>query len=357
MSKQHNILFIHLGESSFVKEDLRILSKFGKLDVFYFSPSKSVFQLLKNFILQFFWLISKVYKADFIYCWFSDYHGVLPLFFSKVFKVPFFTVLGGFDCNKIKSLDYGIFCSPWRAPLGAYILKNSTLLLPVDKHLISTSNNSKYWEDAHPNGVESNVPNFFTPWQALPTGYTSEAWPEGPLNRENIVSTVALVSNHKTSLIKGWDLFIEVARLMPEFSFKIIGASKNFIDLFKKKYALPSNIQISPPMPREALVQVYHQTSIYLQLSRAEGLPNVLCEAMMCGCIPIGSPVFGIPAAIGDVGFIAEHPEPQNIAELIWTSQHDEENIRVNARKHIIENFSLQRRENELRSIFNSYRS
>jgi glycosyltransferase involved in cell wall biosynthesis len=61
------------------------------------------------------------------------------------------------------------------------------------------------------------------------------------------------------------------------------------------------------------LVELYNRHEFYLQLSVAEGFPNTLCEAMLCGCIPIGSNVFSIPKIIGDTGFVLKH---RNMDEL-----------------------------------------
>ncbi|MEX0597088.1 MAG: glycosyltransferase family 4 protein, partial [Candidatus Paceibacterota bacterium] len=313
------------------------------------------FTLIKNFIRQFFWLTKHFKKADAVYCWFSDYHGFLPVLFARIFNKPMITVLGGFDCNKFQELGYGIFCSSWRAPLGTYILRNSTLLLPVDEYLIATSEKSKHWGEAHPNGVKNNLSNFITPWEALPTGYASQDWEAGPNHREKIVSTVALVSNQRTALIKGWDLFIEVAKLKPDFEFIIAGISPDFTDQFIKQYSPPPNLQFIPPQPRENLSEIYQKTSVYLQLSRAEGLPNVLCEAMLCGCVSVGSPVFGIPDAIGDAGFVAEKPDPEEIAKLVEMAHSQAETLRIKARKRIIEKFSIQQRKQRLKAVLHPY--
>ena len=47
-------------------------------------------------------------------------------------------------------------------------------------------------------------------------------------------------------------------------------------------------------------------THLLFSETNNRGLPNVLCEAMLCECIPIGNKVFGIPEVIGDTGFIFE---------------------------------------------------
>ncbi|HBQ61475.1 MAG TPA: glycosyl transferase family 1 [Balneolaceae bacterium] len=351
MPKKPTILFIHFGESSFVKEDLRILESLGEIRIFHFHASKSGLSLLKNFAQQVFWLLNNMPDADLIYCWFSDYHSFLPTVFSKWFGVPSITVLGGFDCNKIESLNYGIFCSRWRAPLGKYVLKNSSLLLPVDRTLIQTDSVAKHWGEAHPNGVSHNIPGFNNNWKALPTGYDPKAWEASPAQREKIVSTAALCSNHRTALIKGWDLFIETSKLLPDFTFKIVGADPKFVPKLKARYKPGENLEFIPPVARHELATIYHQSSVYAQLSRTEGLPNVLCEAMMCGCVPVGSPVFGIPHGIGDAGYTVHKPDPKEIASSIEKAHSQSPSLRKKARQRIIDEFSLEKRADRLREI------
>lgn len=354
MPEKPNILFIHFGASSFVKEDLAILNTIGKVKVFHFQASRSAFILLANFISQLVWLLKNIRSSDLVYSWFSDYHSFLPTILSKWFGVPSITVLGGFDCNKIEPLNYGIFCSLWRAPLGKYVLRNSSLLLPVDKTLIKTDPVSKNWDKAHPNGVTYNVPGFNNKWIDLATGYDPENWNPGPSDRDKTVCTAALCSNHRTSLIKGWDLFIETSKLLPDFEFRIVGADSLFIPELKERYKPGNNLKFIPPVPREELEDIYHQSSVYLQLSRAEGLPNVLCEAMLCGCVPVGSPVFGIPHGIGNTGYIIKKPDPNTIATAIKEAHTNAPSQREKARRRIMDSFSLEGRSRRLKEIISS---
>ena len=78
----------------------------------------------------------------------------------------------------------------------------------------------------------------------------------------------------------------------------------------------------------------------------SEGFPNALCEAMLCGCIPIGSNVASIPHIIGDKGYILKQKNEILLQNLI--SNLDNYSItHLDVNEQISTNFPLKRREKE----------
>ncbi len=244
---------------------------------------------------------------------------------------------------------------PFRSKTSTYAINRTTLLFPVDLSLIETTAIAQNWPDAHPNGLKNNIKNFSTPFVVVPTGYESTVWEIGPDKRNKIVSTVAACSSLQVAKRKGLDILIESAKLLPDFHFIIVGPTDSLIEIIKSEFTPSNNIEFIPPLERSKLNEIYCSTSVYLQLSKAEGLPNVLCEAMMCRCIPVGSPVFGIPNGIEKCGYIAEAPNPELIADLIVKAHSGDTDLRNKCRNRIEQNFSLEKRKRTLLKEINSH--
>ena len=357
MKIKPKLLFFHLGLSTFVKKDLKILERQFNVKVFYFKPVKtkskvlSLLLILGTVIRQFVWVMRHSNNTNILYCWFSDYHALVPIFFAKLTKTPCSVVLGGSDSVKLRSIKSGIFNDPLRGKVAEFIAKNSTLLLPVDGSLISTSPIAVNWKEAHPNGLNHIIKNFKTPYEVVHTGYDSSFWHEGPLNRNRTVLTVAIIDSIKRVLVKGVDLFIETSKELPDFSFTLVGATPKMIAYIREKYSPGLNVSFRSKVSLEELKEIYTSHSVYVQLSRNEGLPNALCEAMISGCVPVGSPVFGIPTAIANVGFIAKFPDPKSISELIQKAHSEAPLLRPKCRQHIKDHFSSEKREKRLTSL------
>jgi glycosyltransferase involved in cell wall biosynthesis len=85
-----------------------------------------------------------------------------------------------------------------------------------------------------------------------------------------------------------------------------------------------------------------------------EGLPNAVCEAMLCECIPVGSAVGGIPAAVGSSGFLLRTRDADEAARLIRQALNAPSSLGKSARRRAVQLFRMELRE---RAIVNRIRS
>jgi glycosyltransferase involved in cell wall biosynthesis len=147
--------------------------------------------------------------------------------------------------------------------------------------------------------------------------------------------------------LKGIDIFTEIAGLLPDYNFLIIGMKPIAVKLIQ----MPSNVKILDHVKFSDLRDFYSKAKVYAQFSMREGLPSVVCEAMLCESIPVGTDVNGIPTAIGDCGFILKNRNSHEAAALVKKAMESSVNLGLDARKRIIGNFSNQRREKTLLSL------
>lgn len=362
-SEKKRVLFIYQTASSFVGEDIRILQEaFDVTEIPFGAPSGSRFRkvvgLVAGFARQAARLIRELPRTNLVYGWFADYHMALPVLFSGLWRKPVVISVGGMDAVAHPQMGYGVFQSKWRAPLTRYIVRRAALLLPVTEALIQSENRFSTWPaPSRKNGLAVHVDGFTTPTVVLPTGYDPDAWPMGPEEREPIVLTVALVGSKQPFLLKGIDHVIRVANELPDVTFRVVGVTPSFGDYLQHEYEISANVNFLPPVPQEELVDEYHAASVYLQLSRAEGMPNVVCEAMLCGCIPVGSNVFGIPDAIGDAGFIVETPEAKQLTTVLRQAISSPPERRHAARSRIFSRFSRTMRRDRLLELLHEQAS
>ncbi len=344
------LLFFCLHESTFVRTDLELLPE--RYDVRKCSGhglDLSRIPRLVVFVLnQLVWLIRNIRQADMIYGWFADYHMVLPVFFARFFNKPCVVVLAGFDSNHLPEIKYGVYASAWRAPAAKYVLRNATLLLPLTETLIYSENSYTHWPRKTSHGVRVHAGPDHAPYRAIPTGYLPERWPMGPEERSPSVVTVAFMDSVRTAYVKGIDVFIAAARLMPEVPFTLIGVNEVMQAPLSKHFQPPPNVHFLPPASPPELVRTYGETSVYAQFSRTEGVPSVLCEAMLCGCVPVGSRVFGIQEIIGGAGFLLDSPEADAVASAIRVALEQPPPARHRARRRIEERYHLNGRREAL---------
>ncbi|GAB5534743.1 MAG: hypothetical protein Rubg2KO_09920 [Rubricoccaceae bacterium] len=340
-----------MAPTSFVREDLRILGDAYDLQTFAFRarsgfPRKHVTLLSERARLAT-WLNAELPKTSAAFGWFADYHTSPLAVQAQRRGIPSAIVIGGYDAMRVPEQGHGVYSSWWRAPLARRASATASVLLPVADALVRTQN-PFLAAGSQEQGLDVFAPNH-APTCTVPTGYDPDQWPLGPAERSPRVLTVGIIDSGKRVWIKGIDLVLEAARRLPEVPFEIVGVPHG--DLSRLGLEAPPNVECHPPVERGALVDAYQRASVYLQLSRVEGMPNVLCEAMLCGAVPVGTEVFGIPAAIGSAGWTVPAPDVSLITERIQSALAASPPARQAARDYIAATFPLSRRRRALRGL------
>ena len=351
--KQKKILLIYLNYSSFVRTDYENLSLFCHVTKYHFKAGKDALTLAFQFLKQLFYLLFNAFRFDFLLIWFADTHAFLPVLLGKLFRKKTGLVIGGFDAVSIPDLKYGLYCANKpRQFLGKYAIRNATFLLPVDSTLVENTN---YFADnsgkGFPVGVRYFVKDIRGKILVIPTGFDPDFWkPVEGIKRNDSVVTIGSIPDMKRWHLKGCSFLTLIAAEIPEFSFHIYGVSDNMM-VELRKHQLPGNVYLHGWVTTEELPAIYSSHMIYAQLSLSEGLPNVLCEAMLCGCIPVGSDVNGIPGVIGNQNLIISEMKTEKAIAAVryaWSLADQKSEL---FRNRIIEKYPPENRPIALRSI------
>jgi glycosyltransferase involved in cell wall biosynthesis len=314
MQKQ-SILFVYVNYSSFVKADFEILSSFASVTKYQFKPEKGIFRTGIELLKEFIYLIFNIFKFDSVFIWFGDYHSLLPVLFSKIFRKKSFVVIGGYDVSTLSEYGYGSFSNPVRAFFTRHTFKLVDICFPVAEALRQ----------------KLLLINPIAKAETIATVVDPRRFDFAEYERSKSIITISGTENHQRLMVKGLDRFRELATLLPEFEFTIIGVAEVAKSYFEP---LPANLTLLPLQQFEKLTQYYQTASFYAQLSRSEGLPNALCEAMQCGCIPVGTNVGDIQITIGNTGIAIDDWKPEILVEFIRLN-HNNFQLRDCARERI----------------------
>ncbi len=328
MSRRTRVLFVHPSTSTFIEADKRLLPQEYDVRVVDFGVKRSDVLGILRIISR---MVRGVIWADLTYSWFAEKHALHAIRLGRIFGRPSIVVVGGYEVAKVPEIGYGSLLDPKKERLVRRIIERADRVLPVDESLKGYA-----MENLGVSG-ENIV--------AVPTGYDPERFaPAGP--KSDMVLTAG---NLDESVIKrkGLATFVEAARFLPEVRFVLVGRPVDEAGESLRRSA-PPNVEFTGRLTHEDLIALYQEAKVYCQLSRFEGLPNALCESMLCGCVPVGTEYCGIPAAIGDTGFYVPYGDAEATAEAIRKAL---SGSGERARERIIENFPLERRAEALRRI------
>ena len=164
--------------------------------------------------------------------------------------------------------------------------------------------------------------------------------------------SAGLIPNEFEIRRKGFDILIEAAKQMSDTKFVLIGLEDSIKERFEKLNL--KNLELYNIVSYDELINHYSRARVFAQISMFEGLPSTICEAMLCECIPVGSNVNGIPGIIDGSGFIIKERNLDETVSTLKKAVNSPEEMGKRARQHIIDHFSIQKREQAVNNVVDS---
>lgn len=323
VQKKRRVLLFSTYHSPFIDNDFQILTQFARVKHLITSGPRAVISIFWN-----------IFSCDIVFCWFASVYSGIAVWFSRLIGKQTVVVIGGVDVATEYEIGYGIWLTRWKRPFVRHAIRQSDTVLVVDPSLEKKAKKLIQY-DGH------NI-------QYLPTGYKSTVWYPGK-SKKRIVLTVASCDTIVRLKKKGIDFLLSASVKMPDVPFVLVGIDKTLFNGIL--LSVPSNVKLLPHMLQKDLLTYYQEAAVYCQPSRSEGLPNTLCEAMACGCIPVGTNVDGIPTAIGNTGFVVPFGDVELLVEALNQALRTKFSKGMLARQRIMEQFPYQRRVDGLKKV------
>ena len=323
------VFFVSSYSVAFVLRDIKIIRKHFNIRVANFiGIKKTVLDVLKTIII----IWKNLRRSDIAFIWFADFRAFVTVLFAKILRKRTILVVGGYEVAYVPEISYGGTLGKYSRSKISWIIHNADVVISVSE---ASRKELQQYYDLHSsqliyNGVET------VKFNADPK-----------IRKEDIALTVGYISDSNL-LRKGIEPFVKAASFLPEIPFYVIGKYDDETYNHLKKMASP-NIVFTGFISEDELIKFYQKAKVYVQISAHEGFGISLAEAMLCECVPVVTDRGALPEVVGDTGYYVPFNKPEETAKAIreaLTSSNGSE-----ARKHILENFSMKRRENSLVNI------
>jgi glycosyltransferase involved in cell wall biosynthesis len=340
--------------STFMETDRHILETLYHVKTLYLAQDKSKLSYLTSIFKMSLTLLNKRSYIK-VALWFADYHALPAVLISRLMRRKSFILIGGYDAVCYQELGMGVYCSDLRGWCTKTALKSCTHIIANHAALLS-SLNTYYKPEGHPDGIYKLIPGLRTPASVV-FNAINEPEPENlDQPRKQQILTVGGTPRFQDVQNKGYDLLLEIAARRPDLRFIFIGIRDAWMAELDKKYCIKElpNVILHPFLPREELLALMQESSVYCQPSISEGMPNALMEAMLMGCIPVGSNVAGIPTVIGKHGYVYQKRDSHVLEDTLDKALNLEAN-RKEISRFVKESFSEQIRKDKLEKIMLRY--
>jgi len=344
------IIHFKIKESTFILRDQEILERNFHTRNYHIDTSSQVTYFMA-LVKLFFFLLFSGWKYDAYYIRFADWHTAMLAFFKRLYRKKLFIVIGGYDVAAIKRFNYGAHLNSFRSRSIRYSMNHATCLLPNSESMVYNEN-SFVQDEIVFGGIKHFAPDTRSRISVVHNGFDTQRFKRLPgIEKRNMAITVAVVEQERSYYMKGIDTYIQTARQLPSFEFLMVGISKDFMN--RLDMDLPDNLSMLAYTNIDELIKLYSQSKVFCLFSLSEGMPNTLCEAMLCECVPVGTEVSSIPEIIGETGYVIQSREQSEITEKVKMAFNADHQQGIAARHRIESRYNLELREKEIVSILN----
>ena len=299
------ITFVGPVQSRFVKNDIAILQRKHTLKIIDVNVGRGGSAAL-NLIKLELRILRSLFGSDVLFFWFADYYSLIPTIIARLLRKRVYVVAGGYDVTYTPEVKSGARVRPFRWFLVRNTHRFATRNFPVSnyaQHLLDT------------NSVHHG------PSTVIYNAVEYDRFPFSDAPRQMRALTVTQTDMVLEYIRKGIDVFMNVARIMPDVGFDLIGIRGPALEHARHEASDIKNVTIiEGPMDDKHIMKYYQTDSAYCQLSMDETFGLATAEAMSCGAIPVVSEVPSHREVTGGTEFIVDRKNIAEIAEAIRKS-------------------------------------
>lgn len=325
-----NITIFHSNKKApWIDVDTTILNSIGNTKVFYVSKTLDLELFKASF--------SAINESDIVIFWFASFRFYLLWLAAKFLRKKTIIIAGGFDVSSLPSIKYGAFQENWISRFLRLLMfyftdrvigVSHSNLCEIKQNLILKIQPAFIYLGFFSNNLATLIP-----------------YQERPLR----VTMIANIPDEQTSLLKGFNIFIEMARKLSHVEFVHVGEVNVEIS------HLPTNIKLvgSINYASKEFIDILNTSRIIFQHSMIESFCAAVVDGALMGCLPLVSDRFSLPEIVGEDGLVARFGDMEQIENLILENINKPYSCEAK-RASFAQRFSIEKRKEGLLKILKS---